>query len=63
MKYLLVIIMSLMLTGCGKAMTRLKPKLEKINLPPELMTPARDLKIINKPNPPTQEPQSNVPPK
>ena len=54
MKYLLVIFMSLMLAGCGKGLTRLLPKLEKINLPEELMKPPQELKIIVKPDKPPQ---------
>lgn len=53
MKYFIVIVMSLMLAGCGKALTRLLPKVEKIDLPEELMVPPKDLKIINKPDPET----------
>lgn len=62
MKYLLLIVIALMLSGCGKAMTRLLPKLEKIDLPEELMKPPQELKIIEKPTQPPQEVQSNVPP-
>jgi len=62
MKYLLIIVMSLMLTGCGKAMTRLLPKMEKIDLPEELMAPPKELKTITKPNPPIEAPK-DVPPK
>ena len=54
MKYLLVILASLMLSGCGSAMTRLLPKLEKIELPEELMKPPQELKTIQKPEPPQQ---------
>lgn len=63
--------MSIMLAGCGKAFTRLLPKIEKINLPEELMVPPKDLKIINKPDPETikkmieqqkQKEQADVPP-
>lgn len=67
MKYLLVIFMSLMLAGCGKGMTRLLPKLEKVNLPEELMKPPQELKIIEKPPVPSSTPQAeinkDVPPK
>lgn len=55
MKLLIIIAMALMLTGCGKAMTRLLPKVEKIDLPEELMVPAKELKIIEKPTPPTPQ--------
>lgn len=61
MKYLLIIVMSLMLAGCGKAMTRLMPKLEKIDLPEELMKPPQELKIIVKSDPAQQE-NKNVTP-
>lgn len=63
MKYLLVIFMSLMLAGCGSTMTRLLPKLEKINLPEELMKPPQELKTIEKPAQPPQEGAKDVPPK
>lgn len=52
MKYLLIIAMSLMLAGCGNGLTRLLPKLEKIELPEELMKPPQELKIIVKPEQP-----------
>jgi hypothetical protein len=55
MKLLLIVFMSLMLTGCGKAMTRLLPKIEKIDLPEELMVPPKELKIIEKPAAPQAE--------
>ena len=51
-----------MLSGCGKAMTRLMPKIEKIDLPEELMKPPQELKIIVKPPPPQTETPKNVPP-
>ena len=54
--------MSLMLTGCGNAMTRLLPKMEKIDLPEELMVPPKELKIITKPTAPPEAPK-DVPPK
>jgi len=60
MKYLLVIFMSLMLAGCGKGMTRLLPKLEKVNLPEELMKPPQELKIIEKPAAPPSTPQAEI---
>lgn len=62
MKYLLIVAMSLMLAGCGKAMTRLLPKIEKIELPAELMVPPKELKIIVKPDLPA-EALKDVPPK
>ena len=49
MKYVLVIAASLMLAGCGNPLTRLLPKLEKVELPEELMIPPKELKLINKP--------------
>jgi len=61
MKYLLVIIMSLMLTGCGSAMTRLLPKMEKIDLPEELMVPPKELKTITKPTTPPEAPKDVTP--
>jgi hypothetical protein len=61
MKYLLLIVVALMLSGCGKQMTRLLPKMEKIELPEELMKPPQDLKIIVKPDPPPAEVPPNVP--
>lgn len=63
MKYLLIIFMSLMLVGCGgNPMTRLLPKLEKIELPEELMKPPQELKIIEKPSqsPPVEETQPEL---
>jgi hypothetical protein len=58
MKVVIVLIASLMLAGCGKQLTRLMPKLDKIELPEELMKPPQELKTINKPEAP-----KNVPPK
>lgn len=59
MKIILIVTLSLMLSGCGKAMTRLLPKVEKIELPEELMVPAKELKTIEKPaTPPT--PQAEI---
>ena len=51
MKYLLVILLSVSLAGCGKAMTRLMPKLEKLEVDPILMEPPKELKLIQKPTP------------
>jgi len=53
---------SLLLTGCGSAMTRLLPKMEKIDLPEELMVPPKELKTITKPTAPPEAPK-DVPPK
>lgn len=56
MKYLLVIVMSFFLAGCSKPLTRLLPKLEKLEPPSELMVPPKELKTIEKPNvPPTRK--------
>jgi len=52
MKHLLVIVIALMLGGCGKGLTRLMQKIEKIDLPEELMKKPQDLLIIVKPDPP-----------
>lgn len=46
MKYLLVIAIALMLSGCGRGLTRLMPKIEKIDLPEELMKAPKELNII-----------------
>jgi hypothetical protein len=54
MKNLLVIAIALMLGGCSflnKPMTRLMPKIEKIDLPEELMKAPQPLNIIVKPDP------------
>lgn len=59
MKYLLVILITLGLAGCGNPLTRLLPKLEKLEVDPDLMKPPQELKIIEKPN---QEQKNNVPP-
>ena len=59
MKSLLVIVIALMLGGCSflsKPMTRLLPKLDKIELPEELMKAPQPLKIIVKPDPPPAQP-------
>lgn len=61
MKILFLCIASLLLTGCSSPLTRLMPKLDKIELPEELMKPPQELKIIVKPNPPTEAP-ADVPP-
>ena len=37
MKYLLVILITLGLAGCGNPLTRLLPKLEKLEVDPDLM--------------------------
>ena len=50
MKNLLVIALALTLAGCGNTLTRLLPKIEKIDLPEELMVPPKELKLINKPS-------------
>ncbi len=60
MKIILIIALSLMLSGCGKAMTRLLPKIEKIDLPEELMVPAKELKTITPPAAPPKTPQAEL---
>jgi len=60
MKIILMIALSLMLSGCGKAMTRLLPKIEKIDLPEELMVPAKELKIITPPAVQPKTPQAEL---
>ena len=50
MKYVAVILLSLSLAGCAKPLTRLLPKLEKLNPPEELMQPPKELKTITTPN-------------
>jgi uncharacterized protein YceK len=42
MKLIIVVLFSLLLAGCGTPLTRLLPKLEKIELPEELMVPPKD---------------------
>jgi len=57
MRNLLVITIAMMLSGCsflGGGMTRLLPKIEKIDLPEELMKAPQELKIIVKPDKPPQ---------
>ena len=51
--------MSLLLAGCS-TMTRLLPKLEKIDLPEELMKPPQELKTIEKPAAPPSTPQAEI---
>ena len=63
MKNLLVIVLAVMLSGCsmfGKGMTRLLPKIEKIDLPEELMKPPQELKIIVKPDKPPVNDDKNA---
>jgi hypothetical protein len=62
MKYLLVILLSFSLVGCAKPLTRLLPKLEKMDPPAELMAPPQELKIIEKPVAPQAELERDVPP-
>ena len=62
MKYLLVILLSFSLVGCAKPLTRLLPKLEKLEPPAELMVPPQELKLIEKPAAPQAELERNVPP-
>ena len=51
MRYLLVILLSLFLVGCSNPLTRLLPKLEKLEVDPDLMKPPQELKLIVKPSP------------
>ena len=51
MRYLLVILLSLALVGCSNPLTRLLPKLEKLEVDPILMKPPQELKLIEKPSP------------
>lgn len=51
MKYLLIILLSLSLAGCGNPLTRLLPKLEKLEVDADLMKPPQELKLIVKPSP------------
>jgi hypothetical protein len=60
MKLLLIVFMGLVLSGCGNPMTRLLPKLDKIELPEELMKPPQELKIIVKPVTPQAELERDV---
>ena len=57
MKVVLVALMSLLLVGCGTPLTRMLPKLEKLEVDPSLMEPPRELKIIEKPE---QTPQAEL---
>ena len=61
MKLIIIAVLSLLLTvltGCGTPLTRLLPKLEKIELPEELMVPPKELKTIQKPEQTT--PQAEI---
>ena len=49
MRLILVACLSLFLVGCGNPLTRILPKLEKLEVPEELMEPPKELKIIEKP--------------
>jgi len=63
MRSILVACFSLLLVGCGTPLTRILPKLEKLEVPEELMEPAKELKIIEKPaETPQAELERNVPP-
>lgn len=65
MKLVFVALMSLLLVGCGNPLTRILPKLEKLEVDPDLMKPPQELKIIEKPEqPPTpqSELERDVPP-
>jgi len=50
MRLILVACLSLFLVGCGTPLTRILPKLEKLEVPEELMEPPKELKIIEKPS-------------
>lgn len=70
MRYLLIILLSLSLTGCSNPLTRLLPKLEKLEVDADLMKPPQELKLIDKPTPEQvqkmmaeKEEAANVPPK
>jgi hypothetical protein len=70
MRYLLLILISLSLTGCANPLTRLLPKLEKLEVDADLMKPPQELKLIEKPTPEQiqkmmaeKEEATNVPPK
>lgn len=51
MKFFLIAFISLVLVGCANPLTRLLPKIDKIDPPAELMLPPKELKNINKPTP------------
>jgi hypothetical protein len=70
MRYLLIVLLSLSLTGCSNPLTRLLPKLEKLEVDADLMKPPQELKLIDKPTPEQvqkmmaeKEEAANVPPK
>jgi hypothetical protein len=48
MKLIVVVFLSFMLVGCGNPLTRILPKLEKLDVPEELMIPPKELKTIEK---------------
>jgi hypothetical protein len=62
MRLILVACLSLFLVGCGTPLTRILPKLEKLEVPEELMEPPKELKIIEKPAAPQSELTRDVPP-
>lgn len=51
MRILLLILLSLFLVGCANPLTRLLPKLEKLEVDPDLMKAPQPLILINKPSP------------
>ncbi|MDC3266410.1 hypothetical protein OAU13_00625 [bacterium] len=57
MKVVLTALLSLLLVGCGNPLTRILPKLEKLEVDSSLMEPPKELKIIEKP---IQTPQSEI---
>ena len=64
MKTIIIALCCLFLAGCSTPLTRLLPKLEKIDLPEELMVPPKELKTIQKPPPTTPQAEltRDVPP-
>jgi len=52
MKFIFAIVALLSLSACASPLTRLLPKLEKLDPPQELMVPPKELKTINKPEQP-----------
>lgn len=61
MKVIVLISLSLLLVGCANPMTRLLPKLEKLEPPAELMEPPKQLKILVKPEAKVEESEDVAP--
>jgi hypothetical protein len=57
MKLVIAAAMSLLVVGCSNPLTRILPKLEKLEVDPILMEPPKELNIIIKPE---QTPQSEL---